>query len=374
MPNLAGRGLCLAPALLVCARRLPPPASRMVPHRMTLDIYDFTFRLLVEEQEPRALLRRVFATYGLDVSDREAEEAQGQITIGTAPSLPEVSPGMERIGEADGTTVWYGAGRFCLRTDYTSFLVSPSEGTVLGTVSAEHLPQAWARVVWPTILSLFLLLRRHRFYSLHAAALVYGDVGLLASAASGSGKSTLACNLLRSGWRFLSDDTVLLRPTGQGVAAYAFRIHFSLREDSRALFPELTPHWQKPTGRDVKQWVPVKKLYPDQAADACLPRVLVFPELSGGTHSRLVPLSNVDALYHLAAQSALALFGRDTAREHLALLSRLVAQASCYRLLAARDLLDDPDRSHQLLAPLMSERPKAVASVEAEAAVASVPP
>ena len=340
---------------------------------MTLDIHDLTFRLLVEEQEPRALLRHVFATYGLEVKDGKGREVHGQIAIGTASSLPEVPPGMERIGEADGTTVWYGAGRFCLRTRYTAFIVTPSEGTVLGIVSAEHLPQAWARVVWPTLLSIFLLLRRHRFFSLHAAALVYGDVGLLAPAASGSGKSTLACNLLRSGWHFLSDDTVLLRPTVQGVAAYAFRIHFSLREDSRALFPEFVPHWQKPTDREIKRWVPVKKLYPDQAADACLPRVLVFPELSGGTHSRLVPLSNVDAMYRLAAQSALALFGRDTAQEHLALLSRLVAQASCYRLLATRDLLDDPDRSHQLLAPLMNERPKAVASVEAEESVASVP-
>jgi len=341
---------------------------------MTLDIHDLTFSLLVEEQEPRALLRRVFATYGLDVSDRETEEAQGQIIIGMAPSLPEVPSGMGRVGEADGTTVWYGAGRFCLRTAYTAFLVSPSEGTVIGTVSAEHLPQAWARVVWPTILSLFLLLRRHRLFSLHAAALVYGDVGLLATAASGSGKSTLASNLLRSGWHFLSDDTVLLRPTGQGVAAYAFRTHFALRKDSRAFFPELAPHWQRPTGGEGKQWVPVKKLYPDRALDACFPRVLVFPELSGGTRSQLVPLSNVGALYHLSAQSAIALFGRDTAKEHLALLSRLVTQASCYRLLAARDLLDDPGRSHQLLAPLMSEKPKAVASVDAEEAVASMPP
>lgn len=340
---------------------------------MTLDIHDLTFRLLIEEREPRDLLRYVFATYGLDISDRETGEAQGHIAIGAASSLPEVPPGMERIGEADGTTVWYGAGRFCLRTRDTAFIVTPSEGTVRGTVSAEHFPQAWAKVVWPTLLSLFLLLRRHRFFSLHAAALVHGDVGLLASAASGSGKSTLACNLLRSGWHFLSDDTVLLRPTDQGVAAYAFRTRFALREDSRTIFPEFVPHWQEPTGRESKGWVPVATLYPDQAADACFPRVLVFPELNGASRSQVVPISNVEALRHLVAHSMLVPFGRDGAEEHLALLSRLVAQTSCYRLLAARDLLDDPDRSHQLLAPLMSEGPKVVASVDAEESVASVP-
>src|SRR5690554_3384989 len=184
---------------------------------------------------------------------------------------------MERLGEADGITVWYGTGRFCLRTPYSSFLVDAAAGTAAGTVAAGHLPEAWAWSVWPALLSLLLLLRPHRYFPLHAAALVHDGIGLLAPAASGAGKSTLACNLLRSGWGFLSDDTVLLHPTPQGVAAYAFRVHAALEEDSHTIFPELVPHWQRPTEQEPKQWVPVSTLYPDQTADVCIPRVLVFP-------------------------------------------------------------------------------------------------
>src|SRR5438093_12292798 len=67
---------------------------------------------------------------------------------------------------------------------------------------------------------LLKLLRLLGVYSLHAAALANADgAGLLLVGASGSGKSTLAIGLIRQGWKYLSDDAVLLRDASQGIAA-----------------------------------------------------------------------------------------------------------------------------------------------------------
>ncbi len=67
---------------------------------------------------------------------------------------------------------------------------------------------------------LLKLLRPLGIYNLHAAGLASRDGGgILLVGASGSGKSTLAIGLIRQGWRYLSDDAVLLRQGSQGVGS-----------------------------------------------------------------------------------------------------------------------------------------------------------
>jgi hypothetical protein len=62
---------------------------------------------------------------------------------------------------------------------------------------------------------LLKLLRPLGLFSLHAAGVVAPKgLGVLIIGASGSGKSTLTLTLIRQGWKYLSDDAVLLRWQG----------------------------------------------------------------------------------------------------------------------------------------------------------------
>jgi hypothetical protein len=63
------------------------------------------------------------------------------------------------------------------------------------------------------------LSRAEGFVALHAAALARNDGALLLSGPSGAGKSTLTLELLRhGGWRYMSDEAVLL--TSEGVRGF----------------------------------------------------------------------------------------------------------------------------------------------------------
>ena len=88
--------------------------------------------------------------------------------------------------------------------------------------------------------ALLKLLRPLGFYSLHAAGVVpaHGQ-GVLIIGPSGSGKSTLTLGLLRQGWGYVSDDTVLLRLQPEGVVAMVCRKYCYVDAGTAARYAEL---------------------------------------------------------------------------------------------------------------------------------------
>jgi len=204
--------------------------------------------------------------------------------------------------------------------------------------------------------SLVILLRYRGWYALHTAALALEGRGLLLVAQSDSGKSTAALNLVRQGWHYLSDDTVLLHAEADRVQAYAFRRNFCVDPDATAHFPELGDHDWPPSLSDPQKWqVDVDRLHPGQFVPVCTPRVLVLPEIVDAPESRVEPVDAKVALAQLVDQGALFLTpSPDVARRHLDVLAQLVNQSRAYRLHAGRDLLHTPRTLHALLAPLLS--------------------
>jgi hypothetical protein len=326
---------------------------------MTLEVHGLRFSIHAGDGILASQVQSTLGAYGYKLSSGSAADAHGCFALETVDSLPSPPGGMREVGvDNNGVVIREGNGRFYLRTHGAAFLVDTAEHRVRGHVLASALDRMGAPMMWLTLWGLNLLLRGYGFFALHAAALTRGGGrGLIATGPSGSGKSTLACNLLQSGWDFLSDDTVLLHPEGDRVDVYSFRTNFSLREDSRAFFPNLLAHGQeRPTG-ERKHWVPMRALFPEQAREVATPRALVFPEVAERARSRLVEIPPAAALHVLVGQSALVRFRRDWAEEHLAVLVRLTHQAPSYRLEAGRDLLDHPERSHELLAPLLAQEP-----------------
>jgi hypothetical protein len=73
----------------------------------------------------------------------------------------------------------------------------------------------------------------------HAAALVRGGICPIVCAGSGGGKSTITAALVRTGWRTLGDDKLLLRCDAQGPELRALLHTFNLHPRTREWFPEV---------------------------------------------------------------------------------------------------------------------------------------
>jgi hypothetical protein len=202
-------------------------------------------------------------------------------------------------------------------------------------------------------------LRRCALYGFHGAglALPQRSDGVLIAGASGSGKSTLALRLAQSGWRYLSDDSLLVYDTPSGVTACGLRRPFAVSQPTVEAFawPRLSESLAATVLTDPhKYWLYPEGLFPGQAAPSMSPAVLVFPVLTGEAHSRLGEVRPAEALSRLVRVHPWA-GGYDVAGAHdyLRVLGQLARQVRSYVLMAGTDLLKSPGRATDVLEPLL---------------------
>jgi hypothetical protein len=248
--------------------------------------------------------------------------------------------------------VWRTESSFWVKSEVGVLYLDPEEGRARGYVDPTWLDAGKplrARLLSFLIVGVLVLVRYRHFYPLHAAALTNGSQSVLFVAESDCGKSTMAYGLLREGWQYLSDDTVLLTPTASGVEAVGFRRNFGLDAISHTIFPELATV-AYPQLNDPEKWcIPIDQIYPGQYAERSQPNILLFPQIVDRPTSELVRVGVLEALGHLMQQSALLMWGADLITSHLAVLQRLVHQTRSYKLLAGRDLLENPSHLTRLL-------------------------
>lgn len=204
---------------------------------------------------------------------------------------------------------------------------------------------------------LLKLLRPLGVYSLHAAGLVAPDGnGLLVVGAPGSGKSTLAIGLIRCGWRYLSDDAVLLRDCAQGVEALACRRSFYVDAEKSQDYSDLSLGCATldSNGRERRR-VGINEAFAGQQAQRCVLRVVVFPRIRAQDRSTVLPMNHISALGVLLSQSAPQLFDRTTMGAHLELLKQLLRQCEIFELNAGIDLYHKPANLVRLLAEARGE-------------------
>lgn len=254
--------------------------------------------------------------------------------------------------------VWKAAGRMYLTHADSVVTLAPEEGTAHAALApALHTPSNQRRdpLFYLITFSLVILLRYQGWYPLHTAALAQDGRGLLLVAESDSGKSTAALNLVREGWNYLSDDTVLLRAEAGPVRAFSFRRNFCLDPEAAVHFPELANHDWPPSMSDPTKWqVDVERLYPGQFGAPCAPRVVILLRLVDAATSTLAPAEAKTVLGHLINQGDLFLTPKpDIAARHLDVFKRLIDQTALYHLAAGRDLLERPAATSQMLAPLL---------------------
>jgi hypothetical protein len=199
-------------------------------------------------------------------------------------------------------------------------------------------------------------LRRGGLYMLHAAGVVEPETGagVVVVGNSNSGKSSLTIRLASAGWRYLSDDMLVLSGEAGGACeARALRRIFSVSAESLAgcQLSGLEAALGAPANSDPsKRKLEPRITFPDGFVESCRPRVLLFPTLTGEAASRLTKISSGEAMARLIRQCPWASYDTGTAREHLRVLGMLAQQADAFLLDAGRDLIEDSERAPKLLA------------------------
>lgn len=201
-----------------------------------------------------------------------------------------------------------------------------------------------------TTFGLLALMQYAGSYALHAAAVrAPSGAGVLLVAESDSGKSTATLALARSGWDYLSDDSIILQESEGGLTVLPFRHEFGVDPEAADYFPEIAG-WTSRQLTDGAKW----RLNPDdvfsgQRADACTPDVLLFPSIVDEPVSRIEDVRPADAMMELMKQSSFLTFDARTTAAYMDVLKRLVSRCRCARLSAGRDLKSRPERIRNLI-------------------------
>jgi hypothetical protein len=249
-----------------------------------------------------------------------------------------------------GINVYLRDEGYVLSDGHSTVDVVPDEGRATGVINSEA--SSDEAVHFLASMSLVLILRHLGYYVLHTAAAAESDTSLLIIGPSDTGKSTTALNLVRSGWDYVSDDSVLLHLQDDAVTALSFRRDFCLDAAAADVFPPLATHeWASPPNDPVKWRVELDRLLPGRYIPSCQPNVLLFPRLCDSGPTRLSSISALEAFEIAADQSIMGLAADAAgAMAHIEMIGRLISQCDSYRLLLGPDALSDPGLVSSLLA------------------------
>jgi hypothetical protein len=304
------------------------------------------------------LLEQFFAGWHLAPSTRDAElSACALIRVRSGESPPTLRSGLETFEVAAGGLCHTDGEMYYFEESGSLTVVHPGpRGCVevwIGDSTESKSPAPLARLIFNAALA---AMRRSGLYELHGGGVVEpsGGRGVLFVGPSGSGKSTLTMQLAAAGWKYLSDDSLLLSEGQEGIEARGLRRAFSLTEKTIAAtgWAELNSMTSAPVPFDpLKRRFEPQELFPSGFAEASLPGALFFPSVTHERESRLHQLTQFEAMERLLKMSPWACYDKPSAREHIAALSHLARQCVSYELYAGNDLLGDPARTAAFLSP-----------------------
>ncbi len=287
------------------------------------------------------------------VDDAVARDAAMTIEVGSRESLPIVPSDLPVMEVFHGRCRANGE-RLYLEIDDSMIVVesiaAQSVRVWFGATVHARQPLSIATVLTYAV---HAALRRSGLFELHAAGVMDpAGNGALIVGASGSGKSTLTLRLAAAGWRYLSDDRLVLIEEESGVNAYALRRVFSLTEQTLAACASAgiaAAATSAVISDPRKRHLEPGAVFPASFSPSCVPSTLFFTSLAGQQESSVTVLTPVAAMALLVEHCPWTFYDAATGREHLRVLARLAGQCRAYRLRAGRELLDDPERAAQLL-------------------------
>jgi hypothetical protein len=255
-------------------------------------------------------------------------------------------------------------------TDGTLYFLTVDESLVRIAEPSERLVEVWfgdteharhpVALVNAFSYGLQAALRRAGVFDVHSAAAVdpASGAGALFVGASGSGKTTLTLRLAEAGWLYLSDDMVVLRETDNVITAEGLRRLFAVSSTSLVgtSRTRLNAALGMPVASDPnKRRLEPETVFPDSRAASCRPRALFFPRIVDGPETKINEMTSREAMQQLMRHCPWATYDTYAAPGYLRMLAQLASQCRAYELLSGRDLLLEPERAADLLAPYMSE-------------------
>jgi len=293
------------------------------------------------------LFRRYFAGWHVaPLADAEGVPSDATISVRAACAPPRAPAGFESFEIAGGGVC---------RTDGRTYLFEVGDSTVRVCGDSQTRVEVWigdsprareraalARLVFNASMT---AMRRCGLFELHGAGVVEpGGAGFLFVGPSGSGKSTLATQLASAGWRYLSDDSLLLYSRGEKVEARALRRAFAVTDATVAAGPlcgfQVLLTEALPFDPQKRRFEP-EAVFPGAFVETCDPRAIFFPVVTGKRASRTRALSQAETMARLLRMCPWACYDRPAAQAHLDALARLARQAAGFDLFAGADLLGD---------------------------------
>jgi hypothetical protein len=200
------------------------------------------------------------------------------------------------------------------------------------------------------LLALLMLLRREGLYGLHANGAARNGRGVLFIGDSGCGKTTWTLACLAAGWRYLSDDALLVRSTPDAAEVLAFRKGFSYDPKLAGRFPRLARAANgAPVAANRKRLGDLDSIFPGQFVASCIPTKIFFPRIGPEKTSHFVPIGQTEALKGIIRQSPGIMTQPEWAQPQLETLRQLAEQASAFELVSGADVLEDPAAAASLL-------------------------
>jgi len=182
----------------------------------------------------------------------------------------------------------------------------------------------------------------------HASAAARGGQAVVLVGPMGSGKSTLVAALVQAGFGYVTDEVVAINPETLLVDPYPKPISLGGAggsvPDALAALQTLRPAGLESYLGD--HWlVAPERVRPGAVADRTMIGAVVVPDYVPHAPARLEPLSRPEAVLTLAEHTFQL---GDRPEDHLDALARVVAEASCHRLISG-----DPDGAVAALRPLL---------------------
>lgn len=300
------------------------------------------------DEQSADLFRRYFADWHVaPLADAGSISPDATINVRAHEQSPPVPRGLESFETA--------AGGVCHTDGQTYFFVSHDSAIHVGAQNPSRI-EVWigqsiaaqerAALARLTFNACMTAMRRCGLFELHGAGLVEPkrSGGVLIVGPSGSGKSTLTTQLASASWQYLSDDTLLLFRVGKGVEARALRRVFAVTAPTvesgvLAGFEDLLTE-PLPFDPHKRRFEP-EKVFPGGFVEACVPRIIFFPVITGEPVSQSRRLSQAETMARLIRMCPWACYDKPAARAHLGVLSLLARQSTGFELQAGTDLLGD---------------------------------
>jgi len=328
------------------------------------DIYELGGRFLHVNNSDESVARigRNFfqGFYLKPVSDDTGHTADCTITLKT--EAPPLVPSGAREFEIQRGVCFADGTRMVLLVDGSQIEIEPEfPGRV--SVWFGHTDHARHPVAIINVLSYALpaALRRCTLYEVHAAGLIepLSGAGFLLVGDSNSGKSSLTVRLANAGWKYLTDDMLVIKDEQSEVKALALRKVFSIAPSSIAAsgLSQLNSALGTTVNSDrSKRRLDPSNAFPGRFEAKCTPQVLCFLSISKNQNSVIKEISQSDAMIKMIKHCAWSSYDETGAAGFLKTLGRLVSQARCFQLSAGLDFLEDPLLPGKVLSRLVQSQ------------------